>query len=370
MKNRSEAEKKYIEYELLKFSEQRKEFMKNPQLINLMWETTTRCNARCDHCAISCDNHQQVEEIDIKYVKKALYDLAEKYDPSTIFFVATGGEPLLRKGLFEVMEYATSLGYQWGMSTNGSLLTKTMVKKLIDHKIESVNISIDGLKERHEAFRKLPGYWDKIWDGIRMLQEQGKGVVNIIQISTCANKKNLGELDDIYKFLVDHNIQYWRILGIQGEGRAAENSDILLDKDDYDYIFDFIERKRAEHKIEQIVYGCSDYLGLNLENRVRNGYFICMPGTLVASILSNGDIFVCPNIPKRPELIQGNIKVDNFADVWANRFQFFRDEHRQASPECLACAHWKFCGGGALHSWDFDKHEQTWCMKDKISNFE
>ena len=372
MKERSKAEKRFVEYELLKFYEQRKEMCKNPHLLNLMWEATTRCNARCDHCACSCDNHNQVDEVDIKYVKKALKDLSEKYDTNEIFFVATGGEPLLRKGLFDVMAYARSLGYRWGMSTNGSLLTPTIVKKLLDHQVESVNISIDGLKETHEAFRKLPGYWEKIWDGIRMLQEQDvNNYIKVLQISTVANKKNLHELEGIYKFLVDHGIKYWRLLGIQGNGRAAENSDILLDKEDYDYLFDFIERKQKEHKMVQVVYGCADYLGLNLEaNRIRGGNFICMPGIIVSSILSNGDIFVCPNIPKRPELMQGNIKYDNYAEAWANRFQFYRDEYRQASKECLECAHWKFCLGGSLHSWDFDKHEQMWCMKDRVSHFD
>ena len=161
MKERSKAEKKFVEYQLLKFYEQKKELMRHPQLLHIMWETTTRCNAGCEHCACSCDKHNQVEEVDIKYLKKALSEIAEKYDPNKIFFCATGGEPLLRTGLFDVIEHAISLGFHWGMSTNGSLLTKSIVEKLKKDRLESVNISIDGMKETHEAFRKLPGYWEK-----------------------------------------------------------------------------------------------------------------------------------------------------------------------------------------------------------------
>lgn len=368
MKNRSEAEKKFIEYELLKTYEQKKDLMKHPKLLHLMWETTTRCNAGCEHCACSCEKKNQVEEVDIKYIKKALSEIAEKYNPRDVFFVATGGEPLLRTGLFDVIHYATDLGFRWGMSTNGSLLTKSMVKKLRDAHLESVNVSIDGLKETHEAFRKLPGYWEKIWDGVAMLQEEP--AIPIIQITTVATKKNLDQLEDIYQFLLEKGIKYWRVLSVDANGRAAENKDILLEPKDYDYLFDFIERKNSEHKMIQVVYGCSNYLGPNLEARVRGGYFICMPGLIIASILSNGDIFVCPNVPKRPELIQGNIKTDNFVDVWENRFQFFRDEYRQANPKCLSCYHWKYCLGGSLHTWNFDEHVQDFCMKDKISNFE
>ena len=368
MKDRSEAEKKFKEYELLKFYEEKKELMKHPKLVHLMWEVTTRCNARCEHCTSSCDNHNQVDEVDIKYVKKALAEIAEAYDPSKIFFVATGGEPLLRTGLFEVVDYAHSLGFRWGMSTNGSLLTKSMVKKLKEHHLESVNISIDGLKDTHEAFRKLPGFWDKIWEGVRMLQEEP--AIPIIQVTTVANKKNINELEDIYQFLLKKNIQLWRVLSVDDNGRASTNREILLDGKDYDYLFDFIEKKNAEKKMKQVTYGCSNYLGFNYESRVRGGNFICMPGLVIAAILSDGNIFVCPNVSKRPELMQGNIMKDNFVDVWENRFQYFRDENRMANPKCLACYHWKYCLGGSLHTWNFDTHEQEFCMKEKLSNFE
>ena len=369
MKTRSEAEKKFIEYELLRFHEQKRRLLKERKLMHLLWETTTRCNAGCEHCACSCDKHNQVEEVDIKYIIKVLDDIDKRYGAQNLFFVATGGEPLLRKGLFEVLNHANELGCKIGMSTNGSLLTKSMVKKLKEANLFSINISIDGMKETHEAFRKLPGYWEKIWEGVRMLQEETD--IPVIQVTTCANKKNLHELEDIYKFLLEKNIKYWRVLTVDANGRAAENKDILLSPKDYEYVFDFINEKNNEHKMEEVVFGCSNYLGPNIEGGiVRKPFFFCMAGIINCSILSNGDIFVCPNVPKRPELIQGNITKDDFIDVWENRFQFFRDEYKLANPKCLACYHWNFCGGGSLHTWNFDEHVQDFCMKEHITYFE
>ena len=369
MKTRSAAEKKYYEYELLKFYEMKKQTIKEHKLSHLMWETTTRCNAGCEHCSCSCDKNNKVEEVDTKYIIKMLDDIDREYGANNVFFVATGGEPLLRKGLFEVMSHATKLGYTWGMSTNGSLLTKSMVKKMKDTNILSVNISIDGLKDTHEAFRKLPGYWEKIWDGVKMLQEEP--AVPVIQVTTCATKKNLNELEDLYKFLVSKGIKYWRVLSVDANGRAIGNDDILLSGDDYNYLFDFIESKNNEHKMTEVTYGCSNYLGPNLEGgRVREPYFFCMAGIINASILSNGDIYVCPNLPRRKELIQGNITKDNFMDVWNNKFDFFRDPNRQANKKCLSCYHWKYCLGGSLHTWDFDKKRQDFCPKEHIKNFE
>ena len=367
MRERTKEEKKFVEYQLLKFQEEKRSLMKKPRLTQLLWETTTRCNAGCEHCTCSCTNKNKTEEVDIKYIKKALYEISLRYNPQQVFFCCTGGEPLLRKGLFDVLNYANSLGFRWGMSTNGSLLTKSMVQKLKDAKISSINISIDGLKELHEDFRKLPGAWENIWNGIHMLEDCES--LRVLQVTTVCNKRNISQLEKIYRFLVSQGIRYWRILSVDANGRAAENREILLDGKDYDYLFDFINRKNKEKKMVEVIYGCSNYLGLDLELRVRNNCFICMPGLVLASILSNGDIFVCPNVEKRPELIQGNIKTDNFVDVWENRFQYFRNEYRQSDPKCLKCKEWDYCLGGSLHTYNFDKRTQEFCMKEKLNHF-
>jgi len=368
MKTRSEAEKKYSEYELLKFAEERKYLMRNHPLRHIMWETTTRCNAGCAHCNCSCEKHNKVEEVDIKYMYKVLDDVNKAYGAQNVFFVTTGGEPLLRKGIFDVCKYATSLGYEWGLTTNGSLLTKTMVQRCKDAGLKSLNVSIDGLKETHESFRKLPGFWEKIWAGIDMMREEP--AIPIVQITTVATKRNIHELEDLYNFLVSKGIKYWRILTVDENGRARENKDILLESEDYEYIFDFIDRHKKDGKLEDLTYGCSNFLGLNLEQRVRGGSFLCTAGILSSAILSNGDLFVCPNVTRKPELMQGNITKDNFVDVWENRYNFFRDENKMANPKCLACKDWKFCIGGSLHTFNFEERCQDFCMKERLKTFE
>ena len=88
-----------------------------------------------------------------------------------------------------------------------------------------------------------------------------------------------------------------------------------------------------------------------------------MTGLYVGSILSNGDIFVCPNVERRPELIQGNINTDSFVDVWENKFKEFRHERRTSCDDCLACSHFKFCGGDSFHTWNFDDNKPNICIK-------
>ena len=101
-----------------------------------------------------------------------------------------------------------------------------------------------------------------------------------------------------------------------------------------------------------------------MEKEIRDTYFMCVTGIYVASILSNGDIFVCPNVERRPELIQGNIKNDNFIDVWENKFKEFRRDERTKGKNCTNCPKWKYCLGDSFHTFDFDKNEPRFCINN------
>ena len=79
----------------------------------------------------------------------------------------TGGEPLVRKDLCDVMEYATNeLGFHWGMTTNGILLNEENIKKLKKAKMDTISISIDGLEETHDKFRGVEGSYNTIINNI------------------------------------------------------------------------------------------------------------------------------------------------------------------------------------------------------------
>jgi len=339
----------------------RRKLYEHPVLTNLFLEVTSRCNAHCEHCGSRCDASVQGKEIETEYLKKTLIDIATHYNPADVFLNVTGGEPLLRKDFFDIMEFAVGLGYRWGMTSNGMLITKSMVKKLEKAKMSTVSISLDGLEKTHEEFRKVPHSFKKIINALKMML--ASDVIKTVQVTTVANKKNIGELEDLYHLLLDIGITNWRVVNCDPIGRANDNQDIFLDNDDYKYLFHFIKEKNSEGLIK-VSYGCSHYLGYQLEKEVRDDYFVCFTGICIASILSNGDIFVCPNVPRRPELIQGNIRKDNFVDVWENKFKCFRTEMRTSCADCLKCEHWKYCGGDSFHTWDFDRNKPNICLKE------
>ena len=130
---------------------------------------------------------------------------------------------------------------------------------------------------------------------------------------------------------------------------------------DYRRMFTYILEKRKEGW--PVSYGCSHFLGVDLEHGPRDWYFLCNAGLYTASITSKGNIVACLDIEQRPGLIQGNIKKDRFRDVWFERFQVFRNENSRKSNECADCSHWDSCAGDSFHSWNFETKRPDLCFK-------
>ena len=355
--------KKIKEKNMKRIAKYRKKLYKKPILKNLFLEVTLRCNAKCEHCGSSCGYKQPKDEISAEHLKLALKNIANNYKASEIILNVTGGEPLMRQDLFEIMSYANKLGFHWGMTSNGILINDEVIKKMNETNMETISISLDGLKETHENFRKVPGSFDKIISNIKKLQSVPS--IKIVQVTTVANKKNIHELEEIYELMKKIGIISWRVLNVDPIGRAKDNKEILLDRDEYQYLFEFIKKKRNEN-IMKVEYGCSHYLGIDLEKEIRDTYFTCLTGITVASILSNGDISVCPNVERSPKFVQGNITEDEFVDVWENKYKLFRKDNRTSCKECKKCKNWRFCLGDSFHTWNFDKNIPNFCIKNNF----
>lgn len=355
---------KYGEAEMV--SKIKKDLAKHPVLYSLFWETTLRCNARCKHCGSRAGENINIEdELTTEEIKNTLKSIAKKYDASKVMLNVTGGEPLIREDLFDVMKFATDLGYHWGITTNGMLITDDVIQKMKDSKLETMSISIDGLEETHDKFRGVKGSYKKIMENIEKLKEAK--FLYCFQITTVVNKSNIGELEDLYKVMQDLEVDSWRVVNMDPIGRAQDNSDLLLDKDDYNYLLNFIKDKRKNSKFD-VTYGCSHFTGMKFEKETRKVMFSCETGCTVASILYNGDIFICPNVERRPELIQGNVKNDDFMDVWNNKFKWFRNIDRFKTGECKKCKDWKYCRGDSIHTWDFENNRPKICLAKMLEN--
>jgi radical SAM protein with 4Fe4S-binding SPASM domain len=344
---------------VLKAWEQYKDIIRSEhKLVYLFWECTLNCNFFCKHCGSSAGRKIFPGELNTLEIKKAFKSIAEDYDPRQIMIAVTGGEPLLRKDIFEVMKYAHDLGFPWGVVTNGSLLDEGMAQKMKEAGMSTVSISIDGIGGTHDKFRGSEGAYEKAVKAVKILVDAD--FLDCVQITTSMNKGNFKELDRMYETFLSLGIDSWRVMNVDPIGRAEENKNIILSPAELEGLLTFIKRKRKESEID-IVYGCEGFLGLDFEGEVRDKFFICNTGINTGSILHNGDIFVCPNVPRRSELIQGNVRRDRFSEVWNNKYEIFRNKERTKCAKCAACDYWGECLGGSFHLWDFEKKQPKIC---------
>ncbi len=336
--------------------EYRQQLRKAPVLKFLFLELTLRCNERCRHCGSDCGEAESSElspEIYFELLEKVKNDFAD-----LPMLCITGGEPLLRRDFFEILAYANELGYRWGMTSNGTLITEEIAKQLKQTGMRTISVSLDGLEQTHDDFRRSKGGFRRTVQGIRNLLEQD---FRSVQVTTVVTKKNIAELNPLFELMVGLDVNSWRVINIEPIGRALHLADYVLAPEDYRRMFDFIREKRNEGYA--VTYGCSHYLGREYEREVRDWYFLCNAGIYTASIMSNGDIGACLDIERRPETIQGNILKDDFTDVWKNRFAVFRRPLSDSNEKCRQCKDRNFCEGGAYHSWNYDENKPMVCFE-------
>ncbi len=334
----------------------KQQLRKSPQLRRLFLELTLRCNENCLHCGSRC-NDVVSEELPLNVYYSFLDKIKHDFSGRLPMLCITGGEPMLRKEFFEIVTYAHKLGFRWGMTSNATLITGEVTKKLKEAGMATISVSLDGLEETHDSFRRTRGGFKGAVEGIKNLMQGGFGNV---QITTVVTKKSLPELESLFELCRKLDVDSWRVIGIEPIGRALELGELFLSRDEQFQMLDFIKRKRREGY--PVTYGCSHYLGLDYEREVRDWYFLCNAGVYTASIMANGDIAACLDIERRSETIQGNILRDDFTKVWREGFKIYRTPLYTKNEECRRCEHRDFCEGGSYHSWDYDKNEQMVCL--------
>ena len=333
----------------------REELRKAPHLRWLFFEITNRCNLNCGHCGSNCTSVGQALTVaDVETTLKSI----PRDKPAVCL---TGGEPMMHPEFFEIAECVHSMGFLWGMTTNGTLIDDVAAKRLKHAGMSTVSISVDGMEQSHDSLRRKQGAWEKALCGIRALQNEGFEP----QVTTVLHQGNFDELEQIYELLCNMGIKNWRPINVEPIGRACESREMLLNADQFAALLSFIRGKRYDPECTmEVTFGCSHYLGVKNERMVRDHYFLCGAGILTASVRSNGDICACLDIENRPELVQGNIRTDDFMDVWLNRFHAFRRDRTADCSKCMECPERFLCEGDSTHTWDFGRNEPLLCFKD------
>jgi len=325
------------------------------ELTYIFWEATLRCNLVCRHCGSSCVRDAQGEELDTREVEKVFSSIADAYPAERILVAITGGEPLVRKDLFTVMGHLQQLGFNLGMVSNGIAINQQVAERLDDHGLKTISISIDGLEKTHDFIRNKKGAFRKAMRALDILSRHQRMASEALSVVT---GYNLGELEGLRDELIRRGIRRWRLETVIPIGRAAADPRFCLNRAQTRQLLDFIAAARTDGALP-VSFGCEGWLGLEYERRVRDRFFFCHAGVSVASVLANGDISACPDL--RDRFVQGNVRRDDFVEVWEDRFEAYRQRDWMHTSLCADCDAWKDCQGGAMHNWT-ESGEKLGCI--------
>jgi len=312
-------------------------------LVYLFLELTHRCNLCCRHCGSDCTAASGQPDLPAASILEVLTGIRERHDPARITVAMAGGEPLLYPGLFDLGQQITELGFPWGMVTNGWGWKPDSVASARKAGMRTVTVSLDGLAETHDWLRARKGSFERAVDTLRMLL--AANWIQKVDVVTCVHRRNLTQLDDVRALLMKLGLKAWRLFTISPIGRAADEPDLLLSRDEFRQLMAWIHAQRGNGSIA-IRYSESGYLGA-CDTLVRNHPFFCRAGINVAGIMVDGSILACPNINRR--FSQGNIHRDDFCEVWETGYKLFRDRRWMRTGACVDCSEWDLCQGNSFH---------------------
>ncbi len=317
------------------------------RLLYLFFELTRRCNLSCLHCGSDCGSSAPGPELGLPDWIALARSVAVSFDPKP-FVVFTGGEPLLLDWIEVLGAELTGLGIGWGLVSNGLLLSETRLRALEGAGISSLTLSIDGLDASHDWLRGREGSWRTATDAARIL---GHSSVPIRDVVTCVHPRNAEDLDGLAEVLVDAGVGSWRLFRIFRKGRALSSPGLLLGREGYLGMLDWIAAQRPvlSRRGLELSLSCDGWLPFSLDLKVRSSPFLCRSGINFASILADGSITGCSN--NDPGYIQGSIAKDELRELWNSAFRPFRDRSWLADTSCAGCCARSGCRGGSFHAW-------------------
>ena len=239
-------------------------------------------------------------------------------------------------------------GFPWGIVSNGYAYTPEMHQRLMEAGLCTITISLDGLRDTHDLFRKRQGSFDHAISAINIIANEKK--LSAYDVVTCVSPLNIGQLPEMKKLLIENGVKHWRFFTIAPIGRASADDALQLNGKEMRQLMDFIVATRKEGLIDTI-FSCEAYTG-PYERKVRDWFFFCRAGITIGSVLADGSISGCLSI--RSDYHQGNIYKDSFWDVWTNKFQPYRDRKWMKTDQCASCKMWRYCQGNGFHLRDGD----------------
>jgi len=336
-----------------------------PELRDISIEVTRGCNLACRHCAVNATcGKGEPEPLSVEAVTEFLTPLGQvKTNNKPLLVGLTGGEPMLYSHIYTLIEKLSRVGFHVRMVSNGTLLDKTRLEKLYESGLRGIAISFDGDEKFTDFLKGRSGTYQKVRQGLEVLQEFRQIPISII---SCISSDNIHLLPFIKDVVNSCQASSWRIQPYIPSGRGRDQNEIDISGSDFRALLDFIVLEKAKTNSKtNISFCCSSFLGPEYEQSVRNSYYKCHAGINHLSILSDGSISGCPTLTDKRFVI-GSIYTDQVEKLWDEGFQMYRKLDWKKNDFCKGCDWWSNCYGEGMHMWDFSKQRPMACTYRKI----
>src|SRR6266850_2236042 len=340
----------------------------------ISWNLTYRCNLACEHCyldaggapLVGTENFADRSELGTDECFRVIDEIAA-FAPECLT-ILTGGEPLLRRDILEIVRRAAERGLWVVVGTNGVSITENLARRLAEAGARGLSLSLDALDpDRHDRFRMVRGAWRNTVDGAEILNRTGLPFI----VQTTAGSHNRGELEAIADFAHDRlAAKVWNLYFLVPTGRGQFVSDITAAQ--YDEVLASLYRiqrkydrrmlvnaKCAPHYIKTVLenaprpgsgqageqtdpipvdadaaqgepvdtaQGKPSWSGLSRIRTYSGGAGGCPAGTHYMGIRPNGDVTPCPYLP----VFAGTLRKSSLADLWTSS-ELFTDIRRRSS---------------------------------------
>jgi radical SAM protein len=337
-----------------------------------IWEVTQACDLACVHCRASAQPERHPLELSTEEGKQLIDQIAALEVP---VFVLTGGDPIKRPDLFELIGHARKVGVRVSLTPSATpLLTRDVVFRLKEAGLARLAVSMDGAcAATHDAFRGLSGSFARTLDAVRWANEAGLPV----QINTTFSRRNIGEIDAIVALMESLRITLWSVFFLVPTGRGKLND--LLSADEFEQVFARIHdlsktagfdiktteaqhyrRYALQQRVAERKAGLASNAPIRVEDAIGRAPRGLNDGKGFVFISHKGEVFPSGFLP----LSAGSIREQSLAEIYRGSpvFRDLRDTSR-LEGKCGACEFKEICGGSRSRAYALtgNPHSQEPC---------
>jgi len=325
----------------------------------VIWNLIRRCNLTCKHCYATSADKDFPGELNTQQVFDVMDNLKSFGVPVLIL---SGGEPLMRPDIFDISHHAKDMGFYVGLSSNGTLIDENNIDDIVKVGYNYVGISIDGMRETHDNFRRKQGSFDEALRGIRLCHDAGIKV----GLRFTLTQDNKQDLPGLLQLMDEENVDkfYLSHLNYAGRGNKNRRDDLhhRMTREAMDLLFDTCWQDVTTGRRREFVTGNNDADGVYLLLWVRKH----MPehaeyleklllrwggnssGVNISNIDNLGNVH--PDTMWWDYTI-GSVKQRPFSDIWMDTsdplMAGLKLDKRPVEGRCAECSYLNICGGNS-----------------------